>query len=311
VRITLIVNAPDPATVDQFRDLIARLRKGGNDVQPLLTFEAGDARRMACQAAADGRDLVVAAGGDGTINEVVNGLHDHLSAHPGAPTATRLGLVPLGTGNDLAAALQIPTEPDMALAVAVSGEVIEADVATVNGRCFINVSTGGFGAEATEETPEEVKRALGSVAYVVTGVKKFATLEVSHARFGDDETIYQGPFLLFAVGNSRRTGAGNWLTPRADLTDGRLDLCVVREMSRLDFIRLLPDLRAGSHVEHPAVIYRQVRRVVVESDEALSVNADGEPLNARRLEYGIHPRRIPLVVPDAVRAQTGQREPRA
>ena len=295
VRISLVINAPDPETVETLRASVEALREDGHTVVPRLTFEGGDAARMAREAAEEGAELVVAAGGDGTINEVVNGLHDFLGA--GGRRAPRLGIVPLGTGNDLAAALEIPADPAEAVRVAAAGRVRKVDVGMVNGRCFINVSSGGFGAEATEETPEETKRVLGGLAYVVTGVRKFVSLEVSTARFSDDETVYEGPFLLFAVGNSGRTGGGNWLTPRADLSDGLLDLCVVKEMSRIDFVRLLPDLRAGRHLDHPAVIYRQVPRVEVTAERELSVNADGEPLRDRHFEYRISPHRLTLCVP--------------
>ena len=279
------------------RALVARLREAGHSVRPSLTFEGGDACRMAREAAEAGCELVIAAGGDGTINEAVNGIHDFLEAGRGGTVVPRLGIVPLGTANDFAAAMRIPSAVDQAVAFAVTGEVVLADVGLVNRRCFINVSTGGFGADATEETPDEIKGALGPLAYLITGVKKFATLEVSEASFTAEERIYEGPFLMYAVGNSWRTGGGNRLTPHADVTDGMLDLCVVTEMSRMDFIRMLPNLRNGSHVDHPAVIYRQLRGVVVESRDELSVNADGEALRSRRLEYAVSPHRIPVVVP--------------
>ncbi|MBV9774346.1 MAG: lipid kinase YegS, partial [Gemmatimonadetes bacterium] len=173
------------------------------------------------------------------------------------------------------------------------------DVALVNGTPFLNVSTGGLGAEATEEAPVEVKRLLGPLAYFVTGVKKFVALNPSHARFtdGGGSSLYDGPFLIFAVGNCRRTGGGNRLTPRADPGDGLLDVCVVGEMPRRDLLTLLPDLRAGRHLEHPAVVYRQVRELRVESEEELSVNVDGEPIGGRILSYTLSPHRIELSLP--------------
>jgi diacylglycerol kinase (ATP) len=254
---------------------------------------------MAREAAERGSDLVIAAGGDGTINEVVNGLHDWLrgeDGHEGA--APRLGIIPLGTANDFAGALGIPGEVAAAVEIAVHGDELAVDVGIVQDRCFLNVSTGGFGAEATEEASAEVKRALGPLAYLVTGVKKFVSLEPLEARVtAGDEVIADGRFLLFAVGNCRRTGGGNWLTPEADLTDGLLDLCLVREMSRVDFLRLLPDLRAGNHVDNANVIYRQLAQIAVESEAELSVNADGEPLSGRRFVYRVSDHRLRVRVP--------------
>lgn len=236
--------------------------------------------------------------GDGTMNEVANGIHAHRAAHPGSDIRPRLGIVPLGTGNDLASALEIPADVEAAMEIAVAGSTRFVDVASVGGRCFLNVSTGGIGAEATEEASPEVKRILGRVAYMITGARKFVGLHPSSARFTAGEVVYDGPFLLYAVGNSRLTGGGNLLTPRAEMDDGLLDLCVVGEVSRMEFAKLLPLLRTGEHLDHPAVLYRQVPRVTVESGEELSVNADGEPVQGcRQLEYGISPHRLALSVP--------------
>src|SRR5690606_37347635 len=122
-------------------------------------------------------------------------------------TAPRLGIVPLGTANDFAGALEIPAEVPTAMEIATGGRELAVDVAMVEGRCFVNVSTGGFGAEATEEASNEAKRVLGPLAYLVTGARKFAGLEPLTARVSTDgELVAEGRFLLFAVGNSRRTG---------------------------------------------------------------------------------------------------------
>jgi diacylglycerol kinase (ATP) len=296
VRITFIINPRDPQRVTELRQQVVRLRDAGHEVRPLLTFERGDGEQMAREAADEGMDLVIAAGGDGTLNEVANGLYGFLAS--GGRKAPRMGIIPLGTANDLATTLEIPEDLALATEVAVSGEEHAVDVGLVEDRCFLNVSTGGIGAEATEETSSEAKRALGALSYLVTGVRKFATLEVSSARFKcGGEAVYEGPFLLFAVGNSTRTGGGNLLTPRADMRDGLLDLCIVRETTRMDFLKLLPELRSGQHRDHPSVIYRQVPRVLIESDVELSVNADGEPLSGRCFDYRVGDHRLRLMVP--------------
>lgn len=301
MHITLILNAKSTESMEAIRSEVHALREQGHHVEPHITFESGDARRFARTAAERAATLVIAAGGDGTINETVNGIHDHLTntAEGGRRDLLppRLAIVPLGTANDFATSLGIPADPAAAMRAAVSGVAVEVDVARVNGRSFINVSTGGFGAEATEETPAEIKRALGALAYLITGVKKFVTLEAASARFVADEPLYDGPFLLFAVGNGRRTGGGNLLTPRAELGDGLLDICILREVSRVEFVTLLPDLRAGRHVNHPAVIYAQVPKLTIEADYPLSVNVDGEPLNECVYHYGISPNRMLLVRP--------------
>lgn len=308
----MVLNTASPEVVDTLREVVRTLRDAGHTVSPRLTFEEGDARRIACEAAQAGGDLVIAGGGDGTVNEVINGLHDCIDCAvedgaDGTPRLPRLGVIPLGTGNDLAGALGLPMEPDQAVAVAITGMSIRADVAEVNGRRFLNVSTGGLGAEATEEASEESKRVLGSLAYLVSGVRKYVHMDLPSARFvADGEVVHDGPFAIFAVGNSRRTGGGNWLTPRADLSDGMLDLCVVGEVSRVDFLTLAPQLRAGTHLDHPAVLYRRVRTLRVESETDLHVNADGEPLLGRCFDYSLSPHRVELMIAEPLKAHDAE-----
>jgi diacylglycerol kinase (ATP) len=303
VQISLIINPPSPEAVEALRAGVLRLRDAGHTVHPRVTFESGDAHRFAWKSAEYGADLVVACGGDGTINEVVNGLYDWIDGRDGenAPALPRLGIVPLGTGNDLAGGLGIRTgDPEGALLGAVGGEPYRVDVGRVNGRYFLNVSTGGAGAEATDDASAELKRMLGPVAYLVTGVRKFVQLKTSRARFiAGGETVYEGGFLLFAVGNAWRTGGGNWVTADADPADRLLDLCIVEEMSHVDVVRVAPLVRAGRHVNHPRVTYLKVPELRVEAEEETTVNADGEPLTARRFEYDLGAHRLTLMVPHA------------
>jgi diacylglycerol kinase (ATP) len=306
----LIVNVPSPEALEALRAGVSRVRERGHEVHPRITFEAGDASRFAAEAVKAGASLVVAAGGDGTINEVVNGL---LGGGPPAAgeTVPRLGIVPMGTGNDLAGGLGIEGgDPAAALVSAVEGTPREVDVGRVNGRYFLNVSTGGIGAEATDETSDELKRLLGPVAYLVTGVRKFVQLRASRARFvSGGRVVFEGPFLLFAVGNAWRTGGGNRVTPEADPADRLLDLCIVEEMGHLDVVRIAPAIRAGRHVEHPGVTYLQLRDVTVECDEEITVNADGEPLVSRRFEYGLAERRVTLSLPAGASVERAQGVP--
>ncbi|MBW3572035.1 MAG: YegS/Rv2252/BmrU family lipid kinase [Gemmatimonadetes bacterium] len=304
MHISVIINPPSPEAVESLRAGVERLREEGHTVHPRVTFEAGDAHRFAWKSAEYGADLVVACGGDGTINEVVNGLFDWCDERDdeGKPAGLpRLGMVPLGTGNDLAGGMGIRGgDPEGALLDAIRGEAYPVDVGRVNGRYFLNVSTGGLGAEATDEASGDLKRVLGPVAYLITGVRKFVHLQASRARFSSGgEVLYDGAFLLFAVGNAWRTGGGNWVTAEADPADCLLDLCIVQELTHMELVRIAPQIRAGSHVHHPKVTYLKVRELTVKSEHEMTVNADGEPLSARRFDYDIGPHRLILMVPHA------------
>jgi lipid kinase YegS len=292
MNITVIIRPPaDRERIERLRTAIGGLRGVGHEVHPLVTFEAGDATRFARRAAAAHHDLVIAAGGDGTINEVVNGIAR-------AKWQPRLGLVKFGTANDFATGIGVPSEPEAAVRVAVEGRIDLIDVARVNRRCFVNVSTGGFGAEATEEAAPEVKRRFGPLAYVMSGAKKLVELRPARARFrADGELVHDGDYVFFAVGNARLTGGGTRIAPRAEVSDGKLDVVLVAGVSRIDFLTLLPDLRAGTHIESPDVLYFRAHRFDVEAPEPIAVNADGEPLRARRYRYVVMDRPLQLMVP--------------
>jgi diacylglycerol kinase (ATP) len=297
VRIGLIIRPREGMPeLTELREWVSGLRAQGHEVWPRLTFESGDGRREAGALARAGAELLVAAGGDGTVNEVVNGV---LESAAEVGWSGRLGVVPLGTGNDFAGGLGIPEDLGAALEVALSGVPRAVDVASVNGRWFVNVSTGGFGATASEEAPEEAKRLLGPLAYVVTGVRMFVDLTASWVRFTlPDGVAYEGEVLLYAVGNGKRTGGGNMVTPRARLDDGLLDVVIVPAMPRMDFLALLPDLRSGDHLDHASVRYFRTPDLLVESEVMLSVNADGEPVRGDRFEYAVEPRTLIVMTPD-------------
>jgi lipid kinase YegS len=263
------------------RAAVERARKQGHTVEPKVTWEQADAVAFARDSAKRGVDAVVAAGGDGTVNEVVNGLDG---------SDVPLGIVPLGTANDFARQVGIPADPNLALDLILRGKAELVDTAEVNGRRYLNVSTGGLGAEATADTPAEAKEALGFIAYAITGVRKLVELTPHRAYFAGPGFEYRGDFLLFAVGNGRATGAGTALTPWASLTDGLLDLCIVPGMPRADFARLVLKLKRGEHVGEAGVQYVQLPEILVQAQDAISVNADGEPTDAHRLEYRARPR---------------------
>jgi diacylglycerol kinase (ATP) len=270
------------------RNLIDWVRAKGHLVEPHVTLEAGDAAAMAAAAARAGVDAVIAMGGDGTVNEVVNGLDGF---------ETPLGIVPLGTANDFAAQAGIPADADHAMDVILHHNPVCIDTASMNGRRFLNVSTGGVGAEATAETPADAKETLGPMAYAITGVRKFADLEPYRASFRGDGFAFDGKFLMFAVGLTRASGGGTLVTPNASVTDGLLDICIVEAMGRADFARLVLKVKRGEHLGEPGVHYAQLASVVVSAETPLSVNLDGETSESRRLEYHSRPKDLWVYVP--------------
>ena len=262
------------------RAAIAAARARGVRIRPRVTFELGDAATFAREEAAGGAAAVVAVGGDGTINEVLNGL---------SGSEVPMGIVPLGTANDFARQAAIPDDPEHALDLILRGRPMRLDTAELNGRRFLNVSAGGIGAEATAETGAAAKAALGPLAYALTGLRKLVTLESHRLTLVGPDLERTHEALLFFVGNARESGGGMPVTPLASPNDGLLDVCVVEADGRADLARLALAIRRGEHVGEAGVHYYRLPQVTITADEAIYVNVDGEPVRATELRYRARP----------------------
>jgi YegS/Rv2252/BmrU family lipid kinase len=292
MRIGLIARAgEDGALLDLLQEAVARWREEGHEVRPRATFEAGDARAFT-RTLRRWADLLVVTGGDGTLNEVANGL---VTKGP----RPRLAIVPAGTANDFAAGIGLPVDDvEACLHLATSGPAVNVDIARVNGRAFLNVSVGGLGVNASRNASPESKRLLGGLAYALRGVREIADALPERGKFrADGKQVHDGEFLFFAVGNGRLTGGGTLIAPGADAGDGRMDLVLLRSVPKLELVRLLPAIRAGEHREHPEVLYVKARTVEVQLTGTVPVNIDGEPIEASRLRYRASGERVEIVVP--------------
>jgi diacylglycerol kinase (ATP) len=282
--ITFVVHGAR-ADHEELRRMVQWVRERGHAVEVNVTWDAGAGEYLAADAADRGTEVVVACGGDGTLNEVVNGLDGR---------NIPLGVVPLGTANDFARQTGIPEDADHAMDVILRRNPVRIDTASMNGRRFLNVSTGGVGAEATAETPADFKASLGPLAYAITAIRKLAGDQSRHARFTSAGFELDVDFMAFAVGSARVTGGGTMMTPDASVTDGLLDLCVIESMPRRDFARLAMDVRRGEHVGLPGVHYAQLPWLKVVGAEILNVNVDGEAVEAPVCDY--RARRADLLV---------------
>ena len=273
--IVLVVHGARAGRND-FRHMLSWVRDRGHHVEVRVTFERGDAEAMARRAAIDGADVVAAVGGDGTLNEVVNGLDGY---------DTPLGVIPAGTANDFARQAGIPADADHAMDVILLRKPVRIDTASLNGRRFLNVSTGGIGAEATAETPSQIKATIGQLAYAISGLRKLADFEPNHGVFRGGGYELECDFLMFAVGSGMASGGGTMVTPHASTTDGLLDLCVVERMPRRDFARTVLKLKRGEHVGEEGVHYVRMNELTIQGTRPISVNVDGEISDSPRLDY--------------------------
>ena len=217
---------------------------------------------------------VVAVGGDGTAHEVVNGLAQ-------ANGRAKLGIIPVGSGNDLASALGIPTTIDAALDVLMRGRTLRIDLARFDDRWFANSLGLGFEAQVTLESMR-IRKLRGFAIYLWALAKAFRHLRCPHLVVRTDAGTFEGRKLLVSVGNGPRVGGGFRLTPAASLTDGLLDVCIVDAMSHWNVLRTLPGSIQGTHVHHPAVTMLRTKSLTIESPDGFPFHADGEIIDVHR-----------------------------
>jgi lipid kinase YegS len=287
-RVRLILNGKAGGN-DALQAAVTQQRAVGHTIEVIATSEKGDARRFVAETGEV--DLLIAAGGDGTLNEVVHGLMDLSEA-----ARPVLGVVPLGTANDFATACGIPHDPEQALALCMQGKKVPIDVGKANEHWFLNAASGGFGAEVTAITPPELKNLLGPVAYAVMGAILATNLHHYQGRLilPDREVIGRGPVAI--IGNGRQTGGGIQVAPRARIDDGLLDILAVREIPALALLTAARELQELSP-DGEYISYWQTPWAEVYTEEEIPVNLDGEPVRFSSVRYEAVPKAIRLVVP--------------
>ena len=266
----------------------------------VMTVAEGDATQAAAAAVRDGYDHLFVGGGDGTLNEVLNGV----ASTPDALDRTVFGIVPLGTGNDFARALGFSEDVDAALAQLVSSQVVDVDVGVLNGRHFLNVSGGGFIAAVSDAVDTQLKSVAGKLAYLIGGAQVLLSHEPIWSELtwrGADGTTggRRLPIHAFAVCNSQQIGGGRLIAPHAIIDDGLLDVCLIQAMPTLEFVALLRRVATGDHVEDERVTYFRASEIDMRFDRPIKVNTDGQVLDARECRYRILPGAARLLAPAA------------
>jgi diacylglycerol kinase (ATP) len=258
----------------------------------------------AIDAAQDWQEgLLIVAGGDGTINDVVNGL-----GRAGFPEGVTLGILPAGTGNDLAATLCIPEDPELAEDVIRQNRERRLDVARVRSegigeRFFINVATGGLGAEISDANDEELKERWGKLSYLRASLEVARNFEVRELTIYLDGEGHQVKAVNIAVGNCRYTGGGWPATPKANPEDGLLDVVVIETLGVADLLGLAPAvLDESGYLDREGVLFVRAKEIRIETQPpGLEFTADGEVIGNEPAEFSILPKALKVIVgPDYV-----------
>ena len=269
--------------------ILDSLRGLGYDVEERETAGVGDATRFAREAVQQGLDLVCAIGGDGTVNETINGL---------AGAQVPLAIVPTGTVNVLAMELGIPLEPPDAVKLLEVGTVSWIDLGLAGDRYFALMAGVGMDAAVVASLNPVLKKAFKEAAFAVQGLANYLTKEEPLIRVTTAERTVEGYFAVF--GNSSNYGGGFGITPLADMRDGLLDVCVLKDKSFLSTIWYWSAALINAHIKHPKVEYFRTEAaeiVTVEEGKEVLVQTDGEVAGKLPITCRVVPRSLRVVVP--------------
>ena len=254
------------------------------------TSRTGEAESFARRAAQEGYQKIVAAGGDGTVNEVVNGI---------AGTNTTLGVLPIGTMNVFANEIGLPTHDlDSCWRVIQNENTRLVDLPIANQKFFVQLAGVGLDAQVVKETSSAFRRSFGPVSYLIAAAQIAARKPPRLFIESENASINEGSFVL--IGNGRLYGGPFPFFKHAVIDDGLFDVVVFKRLGYLEIIKYLQDVVFSSEIRTPEVEYFQTRRLHVASDEEVPVELDGELVGNCPVEFSLHERSLRVLVPTFV-----------
>lgn len=270
-------------------EILKHLEQGGIETSTHETKCEGDALEAAAEAADRGFDIVIAAGGDGTLCEVINGLSPK-------PVRPKLGIIPIGTTNDFARALGIPKNWEWACDLIVEQFTRKIDVGKANQQYFINIAGGGSLTELSYEVPSKLKTMIGQLAYYMKGLEKLPRLRPIELSIRSPHLEGDIEAMLFLVANSNSVGGFERLAPDASLSDGLLDVIVLRKCNLAEFLRVITAALRGEHINDPHVIYFQTNELTITTEDYVQLNLDGEFGGTLPVKFSLLPEHLEIIV---------------
>lgn len=262
-----------------FETIEALLKEQGVDYSVSYTQFAGHAKDLAREALLEDHGCIAAVGGDGTMLEVAQ-----VMAH----TGRLMGLIPAGTGNDLARGLKIPLEPKAALDVLLKGNDVFIDGGTANGHQFFNVGGMGFDVDVLLYTERYKKHFSGSMAYLLGVLRALFGYKLRNVTVKSEELTMTAPSLIIAAANGTYYGGGMNMAPLGSLTDGLLDVCLIHNVNFFVILRVLPKFMKGKHLPFKKyVTYWKTKEVTVTAEPSSPLQLDGEVLDSTPVTYKV------------------------
>lgn len=294
VKIIANPNSGRGAALGKILELIELMSEDRYEIELLFTHEKGDGTRFAYDYS--GEDFIICSGGDGTVNEVVNGMY--LSGRD-----IPLGILQSGTVNDFANAQGLPTSPYAFYKIIKNFKTKTIDLGLAGERAFINVAAGGMLTEIAYTVSAEKKATLGDMAYYLEGARVLLEEKIfkykKSLNFYVESEEFTGTIegLLFLITNSTSVGGFKKMAPLADISDGFLDVLIFKEIRISDVPELFASLMGGRHVDHNKVMYLKTKNIKISSDENLTIDVDGEKASTLPMTFKVLENKLKIIVP--------------
>jgi len=270
--------------------VLKKLETHGYETSCHATTSHEDATLAAKLACKRNFDIIIAAGGDGTINAVVSGISE-LSNPP------KLGVIPAGTTNDFARAMRIGVNILDAVDIILTGNIGHVDVGCVGNKFFINIAAGGVLTEVSYTAPTKLKAVVGEFAYVLKGLEQLPMFQSVYTEIEHDEGKFAGEIMMFLISNTNSVGGFEKLAPIASANDGKFDLIIIKKGSVPELVDVARKIVTGKHLDHPLVYYVHANRVKINVPKGMSINLDGEYGGTTPAEFKILHHHLQIFLP--------------
>jgi YegS/Rv2252/BmrU family lipid kinase len=286
---TVVILNQFAGNFENVRDWQERVESMVGDLPIRITSRAGDAEALAKRAVQEGFGRIVAAGGDGTVNHVANGI---------AGSNATLGILPIGTVNVFAMELGLPSNDlQRCWDIVQAGTVRLVDLPSANGRYFVQLGGIGLDAQAVKETTLAFKRSLGPLSYLISAAHIAGRQPPKLSIESEDAPVREGSFLL--VGNGRLYGGPFPFFKQAAIDDGLLDVVVFKRLGFLEIIKYLHDVVFSSDIRVPEIEYFQTRQLRVSSEQDVPMELDGELAGSCPVDFQMHEKALSVLSPSA------------
>ncbi|HEY5796565.1 MAG TPA: lipid kinase [Bosea sp. (in: a-proteobacteria)] len=296
-RALLLRNPKSRRGAEPIEPVLQRLEQGGIDIT-IETFEALPEIARDIVRLRDTADLVIVCGGDGSVSS---------AALAAMESGLPLGIIPMGTANDLARTLDLPMDLVGAAGIIASGQTRPVDVGTVNGHAFFNVASIGLSSELAQGLDPELKKRFGRLGYALAALKVLTRASTFSARITEKGQATSVDTYQIAIGNGRHYGGGNVVEQNAEIDDGHLDLYSLELKNVWKLALMLRSFRSGTHGAWQEVRTAKCIEFDIETKKPMPINADGEIVTATPAHFKVHPKAVSIFAPPAGTAATSPR----